>query len=97
MFTIDDQGSGTYRLAGRLDASQVDEAEAVLGPAGGEVTLDLSELDYIASAGISVVLALYKRLHASGGTLKLVNLTPHVMNVFRYAGLDQVLDIKAAD
>jgi anti-anti-sigma factor len=96
MFTIEDQGSGTYRLAGRLDASQVDRAEATLGSAAGEVTLDLAELDYIASAGISVVLALYKRLHASGGKLRLVKLTPHVMNVFRYAGLDQVLNIEAA-
>jgi anti-anti-sigma factor len=93
MFTIEDQGGGTYRLTGRLDAAQVETAEATLADASGAVTLDLSELDYIASAGISVVLSLFKRLHASGDTLKLASPTPHVFNVFRYAGLDQVLDI----
>jgi anti-anti-sigma factor len=96
MFTIEEQGAGTFRLGGRFDAAQVDTAEASLGDAAGAVTLDLAELDYIASAGISVVLALFKRLHASGGSLKLINLTPHVYNVFKYAGLDQVLDIHAA-
>jgi anti-anti-sigma factor len=96
MFTIEEQGAGTYRLGGRFDAAQVDTAEATLGSAAGAVTLDLADLDYIASAGISVVLALFKRLHADGGTLKLVNLTPHVHNVFKYAGLDQVLDIEPA-
>ena len=95
MFTIEDQGSGVYRLGGRLDAAQVETAEATLSGATGAVTLDLADLDYIASAGISVVLALFKRLHANGETLKLTNPTPHVLNVFRYAGLDQVLDIQS--
>ena len=95
MFTIEDAGPGTYRLGGRLDAAQVETAEATLGSASGAVVLDLQELDYIASAGISVVLALFKRLHANGGSLQLINPTPHVHNVFRYAGLDQVLDIQA--
>ena len=95
MFTIEDQGAGVFRLGGRLDAAQVESAEATLEGAGGAVTLDLEGLDYIASAGISVVLALYKRLHASGGSLRLTNPTPHVHNVFKYAGLDQVLNIQA--
>ncbi|RKZ14246.1 hypothetical protein DRQ53_11945 [bacterium] len=96
MFTIEDQGGGSYRLTGRLDAAQVEVAEGLLDDASGPVTLDMAELDYIASAGISVVLALFKRLHGDGQALRLINLTPHVMNVFKYAGLDQVLDIKAA-
>ena len=96
MFTIEDQGGGSFRLGGRLDAAQVETAEATLGGASGAVTLDLTHLDYIASAGISVVLTLFKRLNSDGGSLRLVNLTPHVLNVFRYAGLDQVLDIESA-
>lgn len=96
MFTIEDQGGGTFKLTGRLDAAQTENAEALLGSATGAVTLDLADLEYIASAGISVVLALFKRLHAQGQSLKLIRLTPHVLNVFRYAGLDQILDIEAA-
>jgi anti-anti-sigma factor len=95
MFTIEESDAGVFRLGGRFDAAQVETAEASLGGATGAVTLDLAELDYIASAGISVVLALFKRLHADGGSLKLVNPTAHVHNVFKYAGLDQVLNIQA--
>jgi anti-anti-sigma factor len=94
MFSIENVGAGVYRLAGRFDAAQVDAAEASLGEASGEVTLDLAELEYIASAGISVVLALFKRLHADGGSLRMVRPTPHVRNVFHYAGLDQILTIE---
>lgn len=96
MFTIEDQGAGNFKLGGRLDAAQVETAEATLGDASGAVTLDLTELEYIASAGISVVLTLFKRLKSNGGSLRLINLTPHVLNVFRYAGLDQVLNIEPA-
>lgn len=96
MFSIEDQGNGVFELAGRLDAAQVDAAEAALDGASGEVTLDLASLDYIASAGISVVLALFKRLHSEGGRLRLIRPTPHVRNVFRYAGLDQILTIEDA-
>jgi len=96
MFIIEDQGAGNFKLGGRLDAAQVETAEATLGNAAGAVTLDLAELDYIASAGISVVLTLFKRLNSNGGSLRLINLTPHVLNVFRYAGLDQILNIESA-
>lgn len=94
MFSIEEQGAGVFRLAGRLDAAQVETAEASLAGADGEVTLDLAGLDYIASAGISVVLSLFKRLHAGGGQLRLIRPTPHVRNVFHYAGLDQILTIE---
>ena len=94
MFSIEEQGDGVYRLSGRLDAAQTETAEATLASARGQVTLDLAELDYIASAGISVVLTLFKRLHADGGQLRLVRPTPHVRNVFHYAGLDQILNIE---
>ena len=57
MFTIEEQDAGMFRLGGRFDAAQVETAEATLGGASGAVTLDLADLDYIASAGISVVLA----------------------------------------
>lgn len=96
MFEIQEQDGGVFRLAGRFDAARVDEARAVLEAAHGEVTLDLAELDYIASAGISVVLALFKRLHTEGGALRLVRPTPHVRNVFHYAGLDQILNLEDA-
>jgi anti-sigma B factor antagonist len=56
--------------------------------------VDLSDLKYISSAGIGVLMKTYKRLHDSGNTIKLVNLSQHVRNVFHYAGLEQLFGIE---
>lgn len=84
---------GTIFVSGRLDASQVDKADAALANITGPTVLDLSGLEYISSAGISVILKLYKRLSDSGDTLTLSNLSNRVQTVFKYAGLDQVFHI----
>jgi anti-anti-sigma factor len=51
----------------------------------------MSTLDYISSAGISVLLRAHKRLSEQGQTLKFTNLSRRVRTVFQYAGLDTVL------
>lgn len=94
MFDIRSTGPDSFALAGRFDAARVDEAEAAFAQSRAATTLDLRELDYVASAGISVLLRLFKRLHADGHGLTLRNPTPHVHNVLRYAGLDQVFRIE---
>lgn len=85
---------GKTYLTGRLDASQAEKADAFLEKLSGPVVLDLSELNYISSAGIGILMKAYKRLHASGGTIQLVNLTRHVRNVFHYAGLESIFRIE---
>lgn len=94
MFEVRFEGTGRVRLVGRLDASQADAATAALRRLDGPVVADFSELEYISSAGLSVILQTYKRLHDSGHSLLLVNLSPRIRNVFGYAGLDRVLRIE---
>jgi anti-sigma B factor antagonist len=94
MFEIRTDESGTVFLAGRLDASQTALADERLESLSGTARMDLSELDYISSAGIGVILKTYKRLHDAGGALSLVNLPARILNVFQYAGLDRILDIR---
>jgi anti-anti-sigma factor len=60
----------------------------------GPLTLECSGLEYISSAGISVIMQTWKRLRGEGSTMKLVGVTPRVRNVFGFAGLDKVLDIQ---
>ena len=86
--------SGTVQLRGRLDAAEADNALAKLNTLPGPLTLDCAGLEYISSAGISVIMLTLKRLTAQGSTLSLIELTPRVRNVFVYAGLDKVLDIR---
>jgi anti-sigma B factor antagonist len=85
---------GVVRVQGRLDAAESDRALAALEKLPGPLTLDCSQLDYISSAGISVIMQTWKRLNGQGSTLRLTGLTPRVRNVFGFAGLDKVLDIQ---
>jgi anti-anti-sigma factor len=94
MFEVRFEGNDRVRLVGRLDASQADAATAALGRLEGPAVADFSELEYISSAGLSVILQTYKRLHEAGHSLLLTNLNPRIRNVFGYAGLDRVLRIE---
>lgn len=94
MFAMSVEPDGVVRFSGRLDASQADQAISDLDAIRGPVTLDCSKLEYISSAGLSVVLVTHKRLLAAGHALRLTNLQPAVRNVFRYAGLDRILQIE---
>lgn len=85
---------GTVTLAGRLDAAESERALTALQSQAGPLTLDCSRLEYISSAGISVIMQTFKRLSSSGSKLVLTGLTPRVRSVFTYAGLDRVLEIQ---
>ncbi len=84
------------RLQGRLDAVQAGAAQAALDRVNGRVTLDCAALEYIASAGLGVLLKTQKRLKAGGGGLRLVGLSAPVFDVFAYAGFDRVFEIERA-
>ena len=93
MFEIKLGSDGKISLSGRLDASRSDRAFHSLKSVSGHVVADCTALDYISSAGITVILELHKRLHGSGGSLRLVGMNPRVRTVFVYTGLDKVLNI----
>jgi anti-sigma B factor antagonist len=95
VFAIEMRREGLVALSGRLDAAEAPRADEFLASAAsGSIRVDLTDLEYISSAGISVILRAYKRLDDGGHTLTLVNPSPHVRNVFHYAGLDQILAIE---
>jgi anti-sigma B factor antagonist len=96
MFEIRPGRDGVLRLIGRLDASEAEGAMAALLEVDRPLVADCAELEYISSAGLGVVMETYKRLHARGFGLRLVNVSPHVRNVFRYVGLDRVIEIDQA-
>ena len=94
MFAMRVERDGVVSLSGRLDASEADRAIDSLEAITGPVTLDCSNLEYISSAGLSVMLVTHKRLVAAGHALRLTNLQPRVRNVFTYAGLHRILQIE---
>lgn len=91
MLEIQLQGGGLVKLSGRLDAAEADRAKAALEKVDGPATIDLTDLDYVSSAGLGVLVQTYKRLRDSGHSFRLTNLKPRIRSVFVYAGLDKVL------
>jgi stage II sporulation protein AA (anti-sigma F factor antagonist) len=68
--------------------SQLDKGEQ-------RIVLDLTNLNYISSAGLRVVLVLAKRLKQSEGALTLCGMQPHVLEVFDISGFLAILVVTA--
>ncbi|OGF14551.1 MAG: hypothetical protein A2W00_06150 [Candidatus Eisenbacteria bacterium RBG_16_71_46] len=94
MFEIQTGEGGYLKLSGRLDAAESERALTQLNTLSQPITVDCSDLEYISSAGLGILLQTYKRLLGLGHTFKLVNMQPRVRNVFTYAGLDKFLLIE---
>jgi anti-anti-sigma factor len=86
--------SGEVMLSGRFDASQVDKARAAFDSVNATCVVNFKDLDYISSAGLSVLLVTQKRLSQSGHCLKLRNLNAHIRQIFEYARFDMIFDIE---
>ena len=83
-------------IAGSLDSATAPEAQKSLDAvvAGAKkVLLDFSQLDYISSAGLRVLLGAAKQLRASGGRLGMFGLNQSVREVFEISGFASILPI----
>ncbi len=94
MLEIIRDGSQAIRLKGRLDATQSEMAFTEFDTLQGECRVWFEELDYISSAGLSVLLHTQQRLSKDGGSLTLCGLNQHVRLVFEYAGFDTIFTIE---
>jgi anti-anti-sigma factor len=94
MFSARVGSNNDIQLVGRFDASQVAAAKEVFDRITASSTVDFSELEYISSAGMGVLLATQKRLGESGQKLALINLNKHIKDIFGYAGFDRVFEIR---
>ncbi len=85
---IQPPGQGSQRVAvqGRLDThtyEDLDEALApLLTPQLHSLVLDLSDLEYISSAGIRSIFKARKTLAGHGGKVLIVNPQPQIQKVF---------------
>ena len=94
MFDIRLADDGRILLSGRLDASQVESARTVLGAVKESCTLDFSELEYISSLGLGVLLEAQKRLTEAGHGFVVTNLSVHIADLFKLAGFDLIFEIR---
>ncbi|SHK65664.1 anti-sigma B factor antagonist [Selenomonas ruminantium] len=86
----------TLALTGRLDAvSAPDLDKVVQNELGGitELTFDFTELVYVASAGLRVLLLAQKRMKKQG-MMKLIHVSPDVKDVLEMTGFIDFLTIE---
>ena len=96
MFEIELADDGSVAVVGRLDAAQAVKAQTFLDKVEGQCVLDLANLAYISSAGLGVLLKTHKRLMGSGSGIKLINVSHHIHDIFRYSGFDKLFEIVPA-
>jgi anti-sigma B factor antagonist len=97
MLAMEQGAPGVVMISGRLDAAQSTAAQDFLDKVQGAATLDCTNLQYISSAGLGVLLKTQKRLMASGGKLRLTGLSRHLRDIFQYSGFDRIFEIDPAE
>ena len=95
--TIDKEMSGgtlTVRVGGRLDTNTSPELSAALSLDGvSEVVFDFSGLEYIASAGLRVLMEAHRALMAKGGGITVAHPNDMVRGVLDMTGLSGVFKV----
>ncbi|MBR3437931.1 MAG: phosphotransferase [Clostridia bacterium] len=86
----------TVKLQGRISSSNAAEVEESLRKEIGDfkenLTLDASDLEYISSAGLRVVL----RLKKDNPTTKIINCSPETYDIFDMTGFTEMMEISKA-
>lgn len=84
-------------VKGRLDTTTAPQLEEILArkTAGlAELILDFSELEYISSAGLRVLLATHKVMRRQNGSLAIRGVNDEVMEVLHITGFLDILNVK---
>ncbi|HZJ25291.1 MAG TPA: STAS domain-containing protein [Anaerolineales bacterium] len=85
------------KLAGRLDIIGTGEIETKFtGYCSGEkirVIVDLSEVDFLASIGIRLLMLTAKSVASRGGKMVILNPVPEVQNVLEITGFPAIIPI----
>ena len=87
--TSEENGIGTARLEGSLDGKTAPEMREQLKPflaANDKLILDLTKVDYLSSAGLRLLLLLYRELTARKGKLVLLGVSEDIRTVMSHTG-----------
>ena len=86
------------RLRGELDVSSSPALEDELSRLGGAsmIVLDLSDLEFIDSTGLGVLVKSHQRVRDEGGRLAIVEGSGQVKRLLELTGLDQQLTLVAS-
>lgn len=91
---FEENGKMTVKMSGQLDTLAAAQAEIDLQPAFKseckDVLINCDELEYVASAGLRLFLALLKAVKARGGQVTIIGMNDDIMNVFKVTGFSSL-------
>ena len=92
-----DEGHARVVLTGALaaaDSSELHQCFAELFAAGRfQVTLEMSRVDFIDSAGLGALVTALRDIEANNGAMRLVNLRPPLRRIFEVTQLDSLFSL----
>ena len=90
-----EQGINVAKLIGRLDGFGAKESEHLIAPVapGSALVFDCSELSYLSSAGVRVLLTAHKAATAEGAVVALSAVQPYCASVLEMSGLAGVIPV----
>ena len=88
-------------LVGRLDTAGVDIVETRFGaaivPAGKNTVVDLTQVTFLASMGIRMLIATTRALSRKGSKLVMYGPVPGVMDVIEITALTDIIPVAATE
>ena len=89
-------GKIIFAIEGRVDTTTSSELQAVLTADvnnTNEMVIDCSDLIYISSAGLRVLLSVHKAMNKKSGKFVLTNVSEDIMEIFEITGFSNILNI----
>ena len=97
LVTRETDGYSIVEVSGEVDvftAPQLDEQLSGLVEAGSyQLVVDLSNVEFLDSTGLGVLVKALKRVREHGGSLSVVTATDRISKVFRITGLDTAIGL----
>jgi anti-anti-sigma factor len=87
----------TLSVEGRIDTITSQELNKEIDDESGNfdsLIIDFTDLEYISSAGLRVLIATQKKLKADDIPFVITNVNNQVNNIFRMSGFDKILKIE---
>ena len=87
----------TVFLDGEIDMDVIDKAKEVIMPlieAGKEVLINLNNVQYMDSSGISILIESHQKANELGTKVTLKEISKSVLKVIMMAKLEQILNIE---
>jgi len=94
----EENGKYIATLEGRLDTVAADQTAKDLSPlndcTGHDIIIDCTNLEYISSSGLRILLNIRKNASAVGSKVTILNINEEIEKVFEMTGFDTLFEVQ---